>query len=75
LGGGSILTGLVLGAIGAFVIDKKFVEASAFAFCGAVLTFFGFMHGESGIDRLGRDLIGSDRQRFRPEDVRSWAAM
>jgi AGZA family xanthine/uracil permease-like MFS transporter len=47
LGGGSILTGLVLGAIGAFVIDKKFAEASAFAFCGAVLTFFGFMHGES----------------------------
>jgi AGZA family xanthine/uracil permease-like MFS transporter len=26
LGGGSILTGLVLGAIGAFVIDKKFVK-------------------------------------------------
>ena len=47
LGGGSILTGLVLGAIGAFVIDKKFVQASAFALAGAVLTFFGFMHGES----------------------------
>jgi len=47
LGGGSILTGLVLGAIGAFVIDKKFLEASGFAFAGAVLTFFGFMHGES----------------------------
>jgi AGZA family xanthine/uracil permease-like MFS transporter len=31
LGGGSILTGLVLGAIGVFVIEKKFVEASAFA--------------------------------------------
>ena len=29
LGGGSILTGLVLGAIGVFVIEKKFVEASA----------------------------------------------
>jgi AGZA family xanthine/uracil permease-like MFS transporter len=47
LGGGSILTGLILGAIAAFVIDKKFIEASAFAFAGAVLTFFGFMHGES----------------------------
>ncbi len=46
-GGGSILTGLVLGAIGAFVIDKKFVDASAFALAGAVLTFFGFMHGKS----------------------------
>jgi adenine/guanine/hypoxanthine permease len=30
-----------------FVIEKKFVEASAFALSGAVLTFFGFMHGES----------------------------
>jgi AGZA family xanthine/uracil permease-like MFS transporter len=47
LGGGSILAGLILGAIAAFVIDKKFIEASAFAFAGAVLTFFGFMHGES----------------------------
>jgi adenine/guanine/hypoxanthine permease len=47
LGGGSILTGLVLGAIGVFVIEKKFVEAAAFALSGAVLTFFGFMHGES----------------------------
>jgi AGZA family xanthine/uracil permease-like MFS transporter len=47
LGGGSILTGLVLGAIGVFVIEKKFAEASAFALSGAVLTFFGFMHGES----------------------------
>src|SRR5207237_10718216 len=47
LGGGAILTGLVLGAVGAFVIEKKFVEASAFALAGAALTFFGFMHGES----------------------------
>jgi AGZA family xanthine/uracil permease-like MFS transporter len=47
LGGGSILTGLVLGAIGVFVIEKKFMEAAAFALSGAVLTFFGFMHGES----------------------------
>jgi AGZA family xanthine/uracil permease-like MFS transporter len=47
LGGGSILTGLVLGAIGVFVIEKKFEKAAAFALSGAVLTFFGFMHGES----------------------------
>src|ERR1700678_2100373 len=46
MGGGSILTRLVLAAIGAFVIDKKFVNASAFALAGAILTFFGFMHGE-----------------------------
>jgi AGZA family xanthine/uracil permease-like MFS transporter len=47
LGGGAIVTGLVLAAIGAFVIDKKFANAAAFAAAGAVLTFFGFMHGES----------------------------
>ena len=47
LGGGSILTGLVLGAIGVFVIEKEFEKAAAFALSGAVLTFFGFMHGES----------------------------
>ena len=47
LGGGAILTGLVLGAIGVFVIEKKFADAAAFALTGAVLTFFGFMHGES----------------------------
>ena len=34
-------------AIAAFIIDKKYVEASAFAAAGAVLTFFGFMHGET----------------------------
>jgi AGZA family xanthine/uracil permease-like MFS transporter len=47
LGGGFILTGLVLGAVGVFVIERRFVEASAFALSGALLTFFGFMHGES----------------------------
>jgi adenine/guanine/hypoxanthine permease len=47
MGGGSILTGLVLAAIGSLVIDRKFQAAAAFALAGAVLTFFGFMHGES----------------------------
>ena len=47
MGGGSILTGLVLGAIGVCVIDRNFVKASAFALAGAVLTYFGFMHGEA----------------------------
>lgn len=46
LGGGSILGGLVLGAIGVFVIDRKFRAAAGFAAAGAVMTFFGFMHGE-----------------------------
>jgi hypothetical protein len=47
MGGGSILAGLVLGAIGVFVIERDFVRASAFAFSGAVLTYCGFMHGEA----------------------------
>ncbi|WP_371346902.1 regulator [Ancylobacter sp. IITR112] len=47
MGGGAILVGLVLGAIGVFVVERQFVNAAAFALAGAVLTFFGFMHGES----------------------------
>jgi len=47
MGGGAILSGLVLGAVGIFIIDRKFVAAAAFALAGAILTFFGFMHGES----------------------------
>jgi len=47
LGSGSILTGLVLAAIGVFVIERDFLKASAFALAGAVLTYFGFMHGPS----------------------------
>ncbi|CCD92231.1 conserved membrane hypothetical protein [Bradyrhizobium sp. ORS 375] len=47
MGGGSILAGLVLGAIGVFVIERDFTKASAFALAGAVMTYFGFMHGEA----------------------------
>jgi AGZA family xanthine/uracil permease-like MFS transporter len=47
LGAGAILTGMTWGAMGAFIVDKKYTEASAFAAAGAVLTFFGFMHGEA----------------------------
>jgi AGZA family xanthine/uracil permease-like MFS transporter len=46
LGGGSILGGLVLGAIGVFIIDRAFMKAAGFAAAGAVMSFFGFMHGE-----------------------------
>jgi AGZA family xanthine/uracil permease-like MFS transporter len=54
LGGGAILTGLVLGAVGVFVIERRFQEAAAFALAGAVLTYFGFMHGEAvGIGSYG----------------------
>ena len=47
LGGGSILGGVILGAIGVFVIDREFTKAAGFAAAGAVLTFFGLMHGEA----------------------------
>jgi AGZA family xanthine/uracil permease-like MFS transporter len=47
MGGGSILSGLILGAIGVFVIERDFVKAAAFALAGAVMTYFGFMHGEA----------------------------
>jgi AGZA family xanthine/uracil permease-like MFS transporter len=45
LGDGAILTGLVLAAVGVFVIEREFDKAAAFAAAGAVLSFFGFMHG------------------------------
>ncbi|HXM02870.1 MAG TPA: hypothetical protein VN939_09730 [Chthoniobacterales bacterium] len=46
LGGGAILAGLVLGAIGVFIIDRQFMRAALFALAGAILAFFGFIHGE-----------------------------
>lgn len=47
LGNGAILSGLVLAAIGVFVIERRLATAAAFAAAGAVLTFFGFMHGSA----------------------------
>jgi AGZA family xanthine/uracil permease-like MFS transporter len=37
----------MLAAIAAFVIDRQFVKAASFSLAAAVLTFFGFMHGEA----------------------------
>jgi len=47
LGGGSILAGVVLGTITVYIVDRKFMQAGAFAMAGGVLTFFGLMHGEA----------------------------
>jgi len=46
LGGGSTLGGLILGATAVCIIDRNLVKAAGFAFAGAILTFFGLMHGE-----------------------------
>jgi len=45
LGGGAVLAGLVLGAIAAFIIDRQFTRAGIYALAGAILSFFGFIHG------------------------------
>jgi AGZA family xanthine/uracil permease-like MFS transporter len=45
LGGGSVLAGMVLGAMAAFIIDGRLRQASAWAFAGAILAFFGLIHG------------------------------
>ncbi|HNL24295.1 MAG TPA: hypothetical protein PKN67_06170 [Pseudomonadales bacterium] len=47
LGGGAILGGLILAAMGACIIDRHFIKAASFALVGSLLTFFGFMHGEA----------------------------
>jgi adenine/guanine/hypoxanthine permease len=47
LGGGAILGGLILAAVASLVIDRQLMRAAAFALAGAVLTYFGFMHGEA----------------------------
>ena len=46
LGEGAILAGLVLGAIVAFIIDRRFLEAGIFALFGAALSWIGLIHGE-----------------------------
>ena len=47
LGGGAILSGLVLGATAVCIIDRQFQRAAGFAAAGAAMTFFGFMHAEA----------------------------
>jgi adenine/guanine/hypoxanthine permease len=45
LGDGAVLAGLILGAIVAFLIDRKFVKAAIYCAAGAVLSFVGLIHG------------------------------
>ena len=46
LGGGSTLGGLILGATAVCIIDRQLMKAAGFASAGAILTFFGLMHGQ-----------------------------
>ena len=45
-GGGAVLAGLLLGAMGAFVIERRFNWAALYAFAAAFMSFFGFIHSE-----------------------------
>lgn len=56
LGGGAIISGLVLGAIAIFLIDHRFKTASAYALAGAALSFFGLMHSEQIGLGMGTDI-------------------
>lgn len=46
LGGGAILAGMILGAIVAFIIDKRFLPAAVYCLVGALLGFIGLIHAE-----------------------------
>ncbi|MGE0299268.1 MAG: regulator [Dehalococcoidia bacterium] len=59
LGGGAVLAGMVLGAIVAFIIDKRFVAAAIYSFVGAALSFIGLIHAEHvGWDVGGQVALG-----------------
>src|SRR5262249_36218666 len=65
LGGGAILAGMILGAIAAFIIDHDFSKAAIYAVVGAVLSWFGVIHGaqlglgESSLVALGYLLLAA----------------
>jgi AGZA family xanthine/uracil permease-like MFS transporter len=46
LGGGAILSGLIIGAIAVFLLDRRPKLAAAYALAGAALSYFGFIHAE-----------------------------
>lgn len=59
LGQGAILAGLVLGAVVAFIIDRRLVAAAAFCFTGAALSFIGLIHApEVGWNANGQVALG-----------------
>ena len=59
LGGGATLSGIVLGAVAVFIIEREFVKAAAFAAAGAVFTFFGLMHAAAAGIGLNSSMTAS----------------
>jgi AGZA family xanthine/uracil permease-like MFS transporter len=58
-GQGSVLVGIVLGAITAFIIDRRMYAAAVTALIGAVLSFFGLINAyEVGINASAQITIG-----------------
>ena len=45
VGGGSVLAGMVLGAMAVYIIDNQMRRASIWAFAGALLAYVGLIHG------------------------------
>jgi AGZA family xanthine/uracil permease-like MFS transporter len=45
LGGGSVLAGMVLGSMAAFIIEHRLKHAAGAAFAGAALAYVGLIHG------------------------------
>jgi AGZA family xanthine/uracil permease-like MFS transporter len=59
LGAGATLAGIILGAVTVYIIDRALDKAAYFAAAGAVLTFFGFIHGAGiGIGRSPEVALG-----------------
>lgn len=59
LGAGAILVGMILAAIVAFIIDRKWMSAAGYAVFGASMSFFGFIHAtQLGFNRAPGPAIG-----------------
>ena len=64
LGGGSVLAGMVLGAMAVFIIENQMRRAAAWSFAGAILAWVGLIHGaqlgwaQSPMIALGYALFG-----------------
>lgn len=59
LGGGATLAGIVLAATVVCIIDREMAKGACFAVSGAVLAFFGLIHGEAiGVARAPAVALG-----------------